>query len=118
MHTMTAMPVSESKIRDLRVRVTLALLAMQVYDLFITYKVLSLGGAELNPVAKLLIGMGLIIPLKIGIAAFAVWKAQYGGKAKFEVSELNAYGMAWFATGIYALVCVLNTLTYFTYLGS
>lgn len=104
-------------IRNMRVRVTMYILLTQIYDLFITFKVLNIGGAELNPVAKLLIGLGLIIPLKVGIGALALWKAKYGKNSVIEVSELKAYGLAWFVAGIYTLVCILNTITYYTYAG-
>lgn len=110
--------VHQDEIRSKRVKITLALLIMQAYDLWITFEVLQIGGLEMNPVAKILIGLGLVIPLKMGVAFLALYKAKYGKPSRYkwnDLPELPAYGVAWFVTGIYALVCVLNTVTYFTY---
>lgn len=111
---------TDTQIRSSRFKITIALLLAQVYDLWITYKLLDMGGAEMNPAAKLLIGLGLIIPIKIGVALIALWKAKYGKPSRFKwnnLSELPAYGISSFALGVYALVVVLNTLTYFEYAG-
>lgn len=118
MHTIDARIYSENEVRVHRQRVTLGLLILQVFDLWITFKALDVGAYEANPVARVLIGFGLIIPLKLGIAALALWRVHSTPKnSRFRannISELHALGMAYFVLGIYALVGVLNTVTYFS----
>lgn len=117
----TAKPIkyiTEEKIKSSRFKVTIVLLLAQVYDLWITFKVLSMEGYEMNPAARLLIGLGLIIPFKLGAALIALWKVKYGKPSKYKFNnlpELPAFGVSSFVLGIYTLVVVLNTLTYFQY---
>lgn len=110
--------VFEDRIRNARFKVTWGLLAAQIYDCWITFQAFDVGAHEANPAAKLLIGLGLVVPLKIGIALLALWKAKYGKPSKHRwnnISELPAFGIACCVLGIYLLALVLNTLTYFHY---
>jgi len=109
----------ENKIRSLRVKVTFVLLLTQILDLILTFWVLSMGGYETNPLAGLLISMGLIVPLKLGAAGLALWKAKYGRPSRFQwnnLDELKALMFASIVLGVYYLVIVINTITLLHYL--
>ncbi len=106
---------TEGRIREIRIRLTVFLFVLQIFDLVLTYMVLNRGGYEANPLSAVLIAMGLVIPLKLFIPIIAIVKAVWFNKpSRFRwnnLSELSALMVAMFVTGVYCLVVVMNSLT-------
>lgn len=84
------------------------LLVLNSLDLILTYAAIDLGASEANPLAVWLIDSYVAIPLKLGIALFAVILAV---RAPHRVTILSVCAV-WAACGVYMLVVVLNTITF------
>ncbi len=89
----------------------IVLAILNVLDIITTYWVLSIGGIEGNPLADILIGWQLLIPVKVLVCGIIIWRSR-----KAESLEGMSVAGVWAAVGVYALVVVLNVITLIGYL--
>lgn len=62
-----------------------------VADWVTTQKVLERGGTELNPVAAILLDVGLLLPTKIGLAAIVIVLASRSQKSAHLIVVIGLY---------------------------
>lgn len=81
------------------------IVALNVFDVVITFIAISRGASEGNPLSAWLITTRALVPLKLGVSAFAAW-----GLLRKEPITLWTLCIAWAVIGIYSLTAALNTI--------
>lgn len=95
----------------------ISIAVLNVLDFLTTITAFHYGATEGNPIAKFLLGYGLLWPTKALVTIVmvgAILIQRYHTKTK--PFQLNQVCFMWFVTGIYACVILVNTLTLIRYM--
>jgi hypothetical protein len=111
-------------------RAVVVIAVLNGLDILTTVLCLRAGGVEGNPLAQVMLDYNLLWPSKVALPLLAVVlvvahdQIEAWGRAHRprwlprtnlpDLSRFAVHNLAWFVAGIYALVVVLNTLTYLT----